>query len=158
MLSNNGSDGERRRENYPVIEKHDRIHHHDRLRTTLNDHTCFEKLRRAALTHAQQQRLFSMIEAIFKRAIHARSPKNRPPGKAGLRAEKGYYRLLYLEGELHTKVDYRDQTDRDAPAYDWDHMIVILGRLADIPDLQAEILQRVESALDEMAAWPPAFD
>ena len=116
----------------------------------MNDHPTLEKLRQAALTPEQQTRLFGMIAATFKTAIDARSPKNRPPGKAGLRAEKGYYRLLYLEGSLHEKVNTHQPADPDSLAYDWDAMIDIMRQLADIPELRSEILAGVETALDEI--------
>jgi hypothetical protein len=114
----------------------------------------FEKLRQAALTPEQQARLFGLIAATFKIAIDARSPKNRPPGKAGLRAEKGYYRLLYLEGALHDKVDTRAKANPDSPPYDWDPMMDILQQLRDIPELRSEILAGIEIALDEILIPP----
>lgn len=116
----------------------------------MNDHPTLEKLRQAALTPEQHARLFGMIAATFKIAIDARSPKNRPPGKAGLRAEKGYYRLLYLEGRLHERVNTHQNTDPDFPAYDCDPMIDIMRQLTDIPELRSEILAGVETALDEI--------
>ena len=116
----------------------------------MNDHPTLEKLRQVALTPEQQTHLFGMIAATFKTAIDARSPKNRPPGKAGLRAEKGYYRLLYLEGRLHEGVNTHRNTDPDFPAYDCDSMIDIMQQLADIPELRSEILAGVETALDEI--------
>jgi len=116
----------------------------------LNDHTRLEKLRQAALTREQQQLLFGMIDAILKRAIDARSPKKRPPGKAGLRAEKGYYRLLYLEGDFHEKVNTHEKADPKAPPHNWDHMIDMLQQLTDIPELRSEILTGIEFALDEI--------
>jgi hypothetical protein len=116
----------------------------------LNDHPTFEILRRAALTPEQHRQLFELIAGTFKSAIHARSPKNRPPGKAGLKAEKGYYRLLYLEGNLHERVNHHEQTDPEAPSCDWEAMIDIMRQLADIPELRAEILTGIETALDEV--------
>ena len=116
----------------------------------MNDHTRLEKLRQAALTGEQQQRLFGMIDAILKRAIDARSPKKRPPGKAGLRAEKGYYRLLYLKGDLHEKVNTHEKADPKAPPHNWDHMIDMLRQLTDIPELRSEILTGIEFELDEI--------
>lgn len=124
----------------------------------MNDHTHLEKLRQVALTREQQKRLLGMTQAIFTRAIDARSPKKRPPGKAGLRAEKGYYRLLYLEGNLHQKVNTHENPDPDATTCSWEHLVAVLRQLTDIPELQSEILAGVESALDEILAHPPAGD
>jgi hypothetical protein len=119
-------------------------------RTTLNDQPKFEKLQQLALTHEQQAHLFGLIAATFKIAIDARSPKNRPPGKAGLRAEKGYYRLLYLEGALHEKVNTHEDTNPDVPAYHWDAMIDLMRQLTDMPELRSEMIAGIERALDEM--------
>jgi len=115
----------------------------------LNDHPIFEKLRQATLTPQQQESLLGLIADTFKRAIDARSPKNRPPGKAGLRAEKGYYRLLYLEGVLQDKVCSHSEAEPDVPLYCWDPVIDLVRQLADIPELRSEILAGVETALDE---------
>lgn len=117
----------------------------------MNDPLTLGKLPLAALSHTQQRHLFTKIDAIFGSAIYARSPQKRPPGKAGLRAEKGYYRLLYLENDLHEKVDSPARTDPGVPSYDWDHLNVIMRQLADIPELQSEILNRIKSALEEIA-------
>lgn len=104
------------------------------------------------MTTEQQTRLFGMIATTFKNAIDLRAPKNRPAGKAGLRAEKGYYRLLYLEGDFHTKVNPGENTDSDAPAYDWNPMADLLRQIADLPELQAEILAGIEDALVEVVS------
>ena len=56
-----------------------------------------EKRWQAIRESGSQAQLVEGIQALIQDAIEARSPQNRPPGKAGLRAEKGYYRLLYLE-------------------------------------------------------------
>jgi hypothetical protein len=69
-------------------------------RLLLNEDIQLEKRWQAAMV-SDRQRLLDMIEILFQNAIDARSPKRRPPGKAGLRAEKAYYRLLYLEGAFH---------------------------------------------------------
>ena len=108
------------------------------------------KLLHAALSVDQQSRIFGLIAATFQKAINARSPKMRPPGKAGLRAEKGYYRLLYVEGDFHEKVNSRDNLDPDTSIYKWDFMATILHQLTDIPELHAEILSGIETALDEI--------
>ena len=117
----------------------------------MNEHPTLEKLRQVALTPEQHARLFVMIAAAFKTAINARAPKNRPPGKAGLRAEKGYYRLLYLEGSFHDTLAPHQQPDPDALARDWDPMIDILRQLTDIPELRSEIMEGIETALNEIA-------
>ena len=99
-----------------------------------------------------------MIVAIFKGAIEARSPNHRPPGKAGLRAEKGYYRLLYLEGELHDTLICCNKASSEAPYYDWDRLALIYQQLTDIPELRSEILAELESALDEVIDQQPAVN
>ncbi len=124
----------------------------------MNDYLMLEEMRQIALTPDQQARFFGMIAATFKTAIDARSPKNRPPGKAGLRAEKGYYRLLYLEGSLHENVNTRQPAEPDALAYNWSPMIDILRQLADIPELHSEILAGVQTAMDEIAGPTQTVD
>ena len=141
---------------YPYAEKFSDVRQQNLLRTTLNDHPIFEELQQAALTTEQQARLFRMITTTFKNAIDVRAPKNRPPGKSGLRAEKGYYRLLYLEGDLHEKVDARTKTNPDTPPYNWDSLMDILHQLRDIPELRSEILAGIKIALDEILPRPPA--
>ena len=116
----------------------------------MKDLSHLEMLRQSSLTRYQQKCLFEKIGIILKKAIDARSPKNRPPGKAGLKAEKGYYRLLYLEGEFHQQVEAREMADPDGQPYNWHHEIEMLRQLADIPELQAEILMEVKSALNEI--------
>ncbi len=125
----------------------------------MNSHTRLENIGPAGLTRQQQKRLFAMVDTVFKDAIDARSPKKRPPGKAGLRAEKGYYRLLYLGSEFHQRVNTYDPVDPDGPAYNWIHMVDLLRQLADMPDLRSEILEGVESAWREISGpgttgWP----
>ena len=124
----------------------------------MNDHPKFEKLQQLTLTPEQQGHLFGLIAATFKIAIDARSPKNRPPGKAGLRAEKGYYRLLYLEGALHEKVNSHEDTNPDVPAYHWDCMIDLMRQLNDMPELRSEIITGIERALDEMVGKAQTVD
>jgi hypothetical protein len=124
----------------------------------LYDHPTIEKLQQLALTPERHARFFDLIATIFKMAIDARSPKNRPPGKAGLRAEKGYYRLLYLEASLHEKVNTRENAEPDALPYNWDSMIDILRQLTDIPDLRLEIMAGIEGALDEVIGPPQGID
>jgi hypothetical protein len=106
----------------------------------------------AHLTAEQQLHLFTRIGRVFKNAIDARAPKQRPPGKAGLRAEKGYYRLLYLEDDYQQKVDRRKTATADESPYDWQHLTEVLRQLTDIPELQSEIIAGIESALDEIMA------
>ena len=114
-----------------------------------------ERLEQAELSPAEQDRLFALIVAVFKQAIDVRSPKNRPPGKAGLRAEKGYYRLLYLENDFQEKVNNQGEPDPGAIAYDWDFIPVILRQLKDIPELRQEIRQGIEDALTEVMGDRP---
>lgn len=121
----------------------------------MNDTHLEERLEQATLSPTQQNRLVSLIAAVFKRAIDARSPKNRPPGKAGLRAEKGYYRLLYLEGDFREKVYPHGDRHIESAAYDWDRIPVILRQLKDIPELQSEIRDGIEAALTEVADGEP---
>jgi hypothetical protein len=135
----------------PQAAKYSNTNHQDRSRPTLNDHPTFEKLRQLALTPEQHAHLFGLIAATFKTAVDGRSPKNRPPGKAGLRAEKGYYRLLYLEGALHEKINADENKNPDAPSYNWDAMIDIMRQLTDTPELRSEIMAGLERALDEIA-------
>jgi hypothetical protein len=116
----------------------------------VNDQPKFENLQQLGLTHEQQSHLFGLIAAAFEIAIDARSPKNRPPGKAGLRAEKGYYRLLYLEDVLHERVITREDANPDVPAYHWDALIDLVRQLTDMPELRSEMVARIERALDEM--------
>lgn len=117
----------------------------------MNKHPILEKLMQTALSPEQHARLYGMIAATFQSAIESRSPKNRPPGKAGLRAEKGYYRLLYLEESFREAVAPHQLTNPDAPACDWAPMIDIVRQLTDIPELRSEILEGIETALNEIA-------
>jgi hypothetical protein len=109
-----------------------------------------EKLEQASLSLMHAKQLAVLITAVFKRAIDARAPKNRPPGKAGLRAEKGYYRLLYLEGDFQARVSSQGSAPPETPAYNWDIIPVILRQLKDIPELQSEIMEGIEAALIEV--------
>lgn len=120
----------------------------------MNDRAWLEKLHRNAPTEDRQQQLFERIQAVFKKAIEARSPKRRPPGKAGLKAEKGYYRLLYLEDEFQKKVGADNSGFPDGRHHGWDQMSGIVRQLGDLPDLQSEIMAGIESALDEMEPLP----
>lgn len=124
----------------------------------MNDQPKFEKLQQLALTPEQEVHLFGLIAATFKIAIDARSPNNRPPGKAGLRAEKGYYRLLYLEGVLHEKVNPYEDTNPDVPAYRWEFMIDMMRQLTDMPELRSEMIARIERALDKMVSPSQTVD
>jgi hypothetical protein len=117
---------------------------------TVKDMHLLERLEQAALSPPQERRLYTLIAAVFKQAIDSRSPKNRPPGKAGLRAEKGYYRLLYLEGDFQEKVNSQGRDQSGAAADDRDFIPVILRRLKDIPELQSEIMAGIEAALQEV--------
>jgi hypothetical protein len=116
----------------------------------VKDMHLLERLEQAALSPPQERRLYTLIAAVFKQAIDSRSPKHRPPGKAGLRAEKGYYRLLYLEGDFQEKVNSQGSDQSGAAADDRDFIPVILRRLKDIPELQSEIMAGIEAALQEV--------
>jgi hypothetical protein len=120
----------------------------------MNNDNRLEKLQPAALTDEQRQRFITMIDAIFKSAIDARSPKKRPPGKAGLRAEKGYYRLLYLEGDFHETVRSREEAGPEALPDNWGNLSEIIRQLTDMPELRSEILARIKSALEEIISPP----
>jgi hypothetical protein len=111
----------------------------------------FEKLRRSALTGKQQQQLVKKIGAVFQDAIDARSPKKRPGGKAGLRAEKGYYRMLYLETAFRETPPLPEPEVPDDP---WVRLEEIVRQLADLPELRSELLAGAESALLEIVSRP----
>lgn len=121
----------------------------------MNDIDLLESIEQAGLPPATQDRLFTLILAVFKQAIDTRSPKNRPPGKAGLRAEKGYYRLLYLENDFQEKIRNQGEPHPEAIAYDWDFLPVILRKLKDIPELRQEIRQGIEDALTDVIGTHP---
>ncbi|BBO83717.1 hypothetical protein DSCO28_42830 [Desulfosarcina ovata subsp. sediminis] len=122
----------------------------------MNPPSELKRLYQADLNPDQQERLFESMAKTFARAIENRAPKNRPPGKAGLKAEKGYYRLLYLEGELLDKVRPAEGMS-PASTYHWDHLESIVGQMKDLPELQTEILAALESALDAVLhPSPPA--
>lgn len=113
----------------------------------MNDIHLLEELEQAELTRQQQHQLFNLVLDVFKRAVDARSPKHRPPGKAGLRAEKGYYRMLYLEGDFQEKVKHQGNAHPEETVFDWDFLPVILRQLKDLPELQEEITAGIEAAL-----------
>ena len=115
----------------------------------MNEDTHLEKLWQAAMA-SDQRRLLDMIETLFQNAIDTRSPKKRPPGKAGLRAEKAYYRLLYLEGAFYDTVAPRERAGMDPSPLSWQQMLGIISQLKDIPELRLEILAGIESALQRI--------
>ena len=102
----------------------------------------------------RQRWLVDRIRTLFQRAIEARSPKRRPPGKAGLKAEKEYYRSLYLEGEFQTTVEAVESSPDASSRLQWGHMHTILRQLADLPELRSEIMAGIASALDELENHP----
>ena len=112
----------------------------------MDEHIHLEALWQAAMTN-DRQLLLDMIGSLFHDAIDARSPKRRPPGKAGLRAEKGYFRLLYLEGVFQEKVTPRKTMGEVPEPLSWQQMMEILNQLKDIPELRLEILTEIESNL-----------
>lgn len=124
----------------------------------MDEHTWLGKLQRTTLTGEQYQRLIKKIGAILKSAIDDRSPKKRPAGKAGLRAEKGYYRLLYLEGDFKEKSNSHEQTDHDALSEGWGHLTEILRQLADLPELRCDIQAGIADAVDEIVSQPTTAD
>jgi len=107
-----------------------------------------EKQWQALWENDRQHQLLEGIQTVLKGAIEARSPQNRPPGKAGLRAEKGYYRLLYLEDVFSTRAFGRENAGRQALPVSWEQMEEVLSQLKDIPELQEEIRTGIASAMD----------
>ena len=99
------------------------------------------------MANGQQPHLLEKVRAVFEQAIEARAPRNRPPGKAGLRAEKGYYRLLYLESEFNTQARAPDGYEQ-RPPMPWEKMAAILKQLKDIPELQEEISTGIATAME----------
>ena len=113
------------------------------------DQTIQEMLDGSEIPRHLQKRLFDAITHIFAKAIDTCSPANRPPGKAGLRAEKGYYRLLYLEGEYQQHVAPNPQAGTAAP-FNWHRLTEILKQLRDLPELQQQLTIDIESALRDI--------
>lgn len=107
-----------------------------------------EKRWRDIWESGRQSQLLAGIQAALEDAIEARTPRNRPPGKAGLRAEKGYYRLLYLEDVFSNQTVNREDADRQTIPFSWEKMEEILNQLKDIPELQEEIRAGIASAMD----------
>lgn len=113
----------------------------------MNDQTPMQEQWDRAVAGGHQERLIERIRELFECAVDARSPKNRPPGKAGLRAEKGYYRLLYLQDDFNKAVDRLHKSASRAVLLDWICVQAILDQLADIPELQSEIEAGIDAAL-----------
>jgi hypothetical protein len=118
-------------------------------RIVLNTHTHLETLWQAAMA-SDPRRLLDMIETLFQKAIDARAPMQRPPGKAGLRAEKGYYRLLYLEGVFQDTITPREAAGVAPSPLSWQKMLEIVSQLKDLPELRTELLEGIESALQHI--------
>ena len=114
----------------------------------MNKSATLEKRWQACVAGHSRQQLLEAIGAVFQRAIEARAPRNRPPGKAGLRAEKGYYRLLYLEEEYINRAFSGENRNSKALPLAWEQMAPILRQLEDIPELREEIEAGIVSALD----------
>jgi len=114
----------------------------------LNESYTLEEKWQAIMASGLRTPVMKAIEAVFARAIEARAPLNRPPGKAGLKAEKGYYRLLYLEGELSARAFSDGIRNRDARWASWEKMEKILSQLKDLPELQEEIRSGIAAAMD----------
>ena len=120
----------------------------NRERTGVNAPQTLEQRWQAIWESGRQPQLLEGIRAVFTGAIEARAPRNRPPGKAGLRAEKGYYRLLYLEDLFSTRAFGSEDADPHARELSWEKIEEILEQLKDIPELQEEIRVGIESAMD----------
>ena len=117
----------------------------------MNDHPLLEKLRQADLNDIQRQRLCGIVAEALKQAIADRMPQKRPPGKAGLRAEKGYYRLLYLEDQFKRKAAAAHDAEPQADRADWVPLTEAIGQMKDLPELQTEILSAVDMAFGAIA-------
>ena len=115
--------------------------------TGVNTPCILEKRWQRIWQTGRQRQLLEGIQAVLEGAIETRSPQNRPPGKAGLRAEKGYYRLLYLEDAFSTRAFGRNNADRQAGPVSWEQMEEILDQMTDIPELQEEIRAGIASAM-----------
>ena len=111
-----------------------------------------QRIQQAKLSEEQQSQLFEWVAAAIEQAIEERAPQRRPPGKAGLRAEKGYYRLLYMEAEFRNKVPPADGATGDETRYHWDHLEVLMGQLTDLPELQTHFMARIDAAVDAVMA------
>jgi len=94
--------------------------------------------RLAELPADDQKRLIGSIGVLFEKAINVRSPKQRPSGKAGLRAEKGYFRLLYLQSEFDMNIRSQSSGKDPAPSTDWSVLDDVLRNMKDIPELRVE--------------------
>lgn len=92
-----------------------------------------------------------LVAQLLDNAIDARSPRKRPPGKAGLRAEKGYFRLLYLQDQFATATAFNAQPSSTDAVSAWGPLQAMLDQLADIPELQAELADGIEAALESVA-------
>ena len=114
----------------------------------MNESATLEERWQACLAGHSRQQLLEAVGAVFQRAIEARAPRNRPPGKAGLRAEKGYYRMLYLEEEYSARAFSGENRGPKALPLAWEQMAAILRQLEDIPELHEEIEAGIVSALD----------
>lgn len=117
----------------------------------MTDHPLLEKLQQADLSDLQRQRLSSIVAEALKQAIADRTPQNRPPGKAGLRAEKSYYRLLYLQDRLTHTTAAADAAGSPADRAPWEPLSETIGQMKDLPDLQTEILLAVDRALARLS-------
>ena len=115
----------------------------------MNEHNHLENLWQAAMASDARQ-LLDVIDTLFQNAIDARSPMKRPPGKAGLRAEKGYYRLLYLEGVFQDAVASLVTVGVEPAPLSWQQMLAIVNQSKDIPELRTELLEGIESALQRI--------
>ena len=109
-----------------------------------------------AVALGRQRWLVDRITLLFQRTVDARAPKRRPPGKAGLKAEKEYYRLLYLEDVFQTTVNAVESSVNENSGLQWEHMHTLLRQLADLPELRSEIMAGIVSVLEELLGQPSA--
>jgi hypothetical protein len=131
------------------------INVHHCPRSAVKTDPLLETIDPADLPRDRQQRLYTDIAAILDKAIDERSPRHRPPGKAGLRAEKGYYRLLYLKGEFENTRNRTAPVDSNGPVADWAHLTVLVRQLKDIPELQAQVKAGIDAAVEALLTGAP---
>ncbi|HSO20386.1 MAG TPA: hypothetical protein VLT88_13065 [Desulfosarcina sp.] len=106
---------------------------------------------RRAVAGGHQARLIERIAVLLEQAVQARTPNKRPPGKAGLRAEKGYYRLLYLQDDFQMRVKSLQNASAGEGVFGWRWIQRLLDQLADIPELRSEVGEGIDAALQEVA-------
>jgi hypothetical protein len=110
----------------------------------------------AGLQVDDQKRLIGSIDALFEKAIDSRSPRQRPPGKAGLKAEKEYYRLLYLQADFQAKHRAASPPNDPHLLFDWSALDEVWRQLGDLPELRSEMQAGLKAALEQLGAFPAA--